>query len=232
MTMEQGLASRLIQINGVHFIVTDVSSSITLGAVPEELARDDYGLATANFTHGDVVIDIGAHVGITAIYLAKRFPFLTILAFEPTPWNFANLRHNLAVNGIGNVHAHNLAVTADGRMLKMAGHALNTGGASGFLTDTRHAPHQFFEARSTTLDAVVADHGIARIKLLKMDCEGAEHEIIPATKVLDRVERFAGEFHINRHLAKQGYSIDATAALVWKHIDPAQVRIATCNMVE
>jgi len=226
------LASRLIHINGIHSFITDIATSITLDSIPNEIARDDYGLLSIDFTFGDIVIDIGAHVGITSIYLAKRFPFLTILAFEPTPWNFENLRQNLAVNGIGNVHAHNLAVTGDGRPLKMAVHPLNTGGASGFLTDTSQVRHDVFVAKATTLDAIVADHGISRVRLLKMDCEGAEHEIIKATKVLDRVEFFAGEFHTNRNLAKKGHTIDATTALLTKAVDPSRVRITRCNMVE
>jgi FkbM family methyltransferase len=51
--------------------------------------------------------------------------------------------------------------------------------------------------RSTTLDDIFAKHAIMSCELLKMDCEGAEHDILPAINVLAAVEWFSVEFHIN-----------------------------------
>jgi len=50
-------------------------------------------------------------------------------------------------------------------------------------------------ADSTTLAKVLRDFGIERVKLLKIDCEGAEYEIIGDGSILDNVEYLSGEFH-------------------------------------
>jgi hypothetical protein len=56
-------------------------------------------------------------------------------------------------------------------------------------------------------------------RLLKVDCEGAEHEILSTSQVLGRVEWFAGEFHINSRLAANGYSNQALFEFVARFID-------------
>jgi FkbM family methyltransferase len=50
------------------------------------------------FWEGDVVVDIGAHVGLFAIYLAKRYP-LEAACFEPFPQT-RNCVENLQLNRI------------------------------------------------------------------------------------------------------------------------------------
>jgi FkbM family methyltransferase len=237
------VSTRLFSIRGIGIVAGDLQSSMAMESIADELGRDDYGLSRIPFTHGDVAIDIGAHVGLTSIYLAKRFPFLNILCFEPVPMNFANLRRNLALNGVGNVHAHHMAVTADGREITLGVHPLNTGGASGFDSSTRGGAlaadpatgqlgHTVFSIRSTTLDDIFQDHGLDNVRLLKIDCEGAEHEILRRTAVLPRVEYLSGEFHRNTRLEAQGHRVEDLLAYVQRILDPAKVAVSAINFAE
>jgi hypothetical protein len=57
---------------------------------------------------------------------------------------------------------------------------------------------------SMTLDEVFWLHEIGRCKLLKIDCEGMEYEILFGTRVLDKVEYLAGEFHASASLQNLG----------------------------
>lgn len=202
---------RLVDVNGIQLLVGDSRGSIAAEIVLQELKRDDYGLRGIEFGFGDTIIDIGSHVGIFSMYLARRYPFITIISFEPTPWNFANLKRNLQQNGIGNVHALNLAVSADGRDVGMSVEFSNTGGASGFVQSVVAGKHQLFTARSTTLEAVFADHGLTCCKLLKIDCEGAEHEILKTTSILPRVEYLSAEFHENSFLRTHGHTMESAS---------------------
>lgn len=237
------VVTRLFEISGICITAGDLQSSMAMESIADELARDEYGLGRIPFTYGDVVVDIGAHVGLTSIYLAKRFPFISILSFEPTPSNFANLKRNLALNGVGNVSAHNLAVTADGRELTLAMHPLNTGGASGFDSSTRGgalAPdpargqlgHSIFNTRSTTLDDIFRDHGLETVRLLKIDCEGAEHEVLRTTTVLARVEYLSGEFHRNQRLEAQGHRVEELLAFVQQTIKPDKIAVNMISFAE
>src|SRR5215831_17361908 len=43
-------------------------------------------------TDGDVVLDLGANIGLFSIWIARRAPTATVLAFEPFPENCSTLR--------------------------------------------------------------------------------------------------------------------------------------------
>jgi tRNA1(Val) A37 N6-methylase TrmN6 len=44
---------------------------------------------------GDVVLDIGANVGLFSLFVLERVPRLQVVAFEPIPQTFAALQENL-----------------------------------------------------------------------------------------------------------------------------------------
>ena len=50
-----------------------------------------------------------------------------------------------------------------------------------------------------------------KVKLLKIDCEGDEYEILYATNQLHKVEYIRGEFHLNNRLRQEGHSWDDLA---------------------
>src|SRR6516164_398789 len=90
-------------INGIELLAYDESQSLSAMRVFQELAGDVYGMESIPFEPGDIVIDVGAHIGLVSVYLAKRFPFLRIYAFEPHPVNHTNCADNLRLNNVTNV---------------------------------------------------------------------------------------------------------------------------------
>jgi hypothetical protein len=83
-----------------------------------------------------------------------------------------------------------------------------------------------------TLDDIFAEHGLERCKLLKIDCEGSEHEILLSTGVLPRVEHLAGEFHINGRLRAQGHSIERLRAHCARFVPEARTHCVSVEMGE
>jgi hypothetical protein len=67
---------------------------------------------------GEVVIDVGAHVGKYSVLLSRRVgPTGRVLAVEANPETFAALEQNLRLNRRSNVQAvHGAAWNADGTM--------------------------------------------------------------------------------------------------------------------
>jgi FkbM family methyltransferase len=182
------------EIRGVFLSVYDGCSSLAASRVAEELLSDIYGLESIAFQPEDIVIDVGAHIGLVSLYLAKRWPFLRIFAFEPHPTNHANLSRNLRLNNVSNVSVFQQAVTADGRPIMLRLVDSNTGGAT-TVFDMAGA-YTVGPVESVTLQDIF-DRTVAqdqRCRLLKIDCEGMEYEIFPSP-VLDRVDFFAAEFH-------------------------------------
>jgi FkbM family methyltransferase len=58
------------------------------------LADSPYDAGLASLRAGDLVLDVGAHIGLTALYFSEQVPGLRILAFEPTPDTYACLADN------------------------------------------------------------------------------------------------------------------------------------------
>ncbi len=174
----------------------------------KEIFKGHYDIKNLNISKNDVMIDIGAHVGMISILYAKLYPELTIYAFEPMPRNYKTLIKNIELNNVTNVIPHNLAITKDGRDISMVIGLNNTGGATQCLNNIHLGEnHENAEVSSLTLNEVFERYKVSTCKVLKVDCEGSEYEILLNTNVLSSVENIIGEFHINDFLKNQGYTI-------------------------
>jgi len=216
--------ARLFSIKGVDIRAADLPGSIAADGVARELLDDCYGLDRIDFAPGDVVLDVGAHIGLFAAYVGLRYPDVRVHAFEPFPENFELLRENVERNRVSNVRIYPFAISGDGRLLKMATNPENSGGAtchSLTLTDryTNMIP-------SATLDAVFDALDLERCKLLKIDCEGSEYEILLATRSLEKVEYLSGEFHYNDLLLAQGHTPEGLRQHCEKYIEPYKLVIS------
>lgn len=222
------------EIHGVFLSVYDGCSSLAASRVAEELLNDAYGLESIAFQPEDIVIDVGAHIGLVSLYLAKRWPFLRIFAFEPHPINHANFVENLRLNNVPNVCLFKQAVTADSRSIMLRVVDSNTGGATAVF-DMAGA-YTVGPVESVTLQEIF-DRTVApnqRCRLLKLDCEGTEYEIVPSP-VLERVDFFAAEFHEGVLYGRTEYpSINIGQAhtlgeLCAEYLPPERMRIVCCH---
>ncbi len=117
------------------------------------------------------ILDIGANIGASLVYLALQFPKANIAAFEPNPSCSAHLRKNAAQFGT-RVQIFQEAIAQ----------------ANGELTFYKNAEHwggsliKRTEGGSLTVQAIAAktlkEHlGWPHIDLLKIDIEGGEYAI-------------------------------------------------------
>jgi FkbM family methyltransferase len=217
---------RKVSIEGIDLVLSDRTWSFSHSAIIREFLTDAYGLRSIDFRPGDVVIDIGAHVGLESVYLGKRYPHLRIFAFEPIPVNFASLQANLAANDVTNVRAFPIAVTGDGRDVEIWVNLRENSGGGGHDRPAEHFRGRTpFRVPSVTLDQIFRDHEIDRCRLLKIDCEGAEHEILRSSASLSRVDYLSGEFHVDAYLRSEGHSIDGLIEFCAQSISRHHLRI-------
>jgi FkbM family methyltransferase len=168
--------------HGLKFVEPDGLEWIIL----RETDRD-YKASNLNLTKDSVVVDIGAHVGIVSMVIAKTFG-CQVYAYEPSPDNYRRLVANIEANGLAqNIHAYNMAVTGDGRDVIISASPDNTGGCN-IYSETGHS------VESVTLEDIYNLVG-GHIDLLKIDCEGAEFEVLQHTEDLERIGAIRGEFH-------------------------------------
>ena len=192
------------EINHIELLAYDQYESEAVDRVAGELQGDAYGLERIPFQPGDVVIDIGTHVGLVSMYLAKRWPFLRIEAFEPYRANHENCANNLCLNHVSNVRLFRQAVTADGRNIVLRCLPSNTGGATAIFGLGSAGPSEPVD--STTLPDIL-EGALApgqRCRLLKIDCEGMEYEILSQPRALERVDYLAAEFHEGELYSRDG----------------------------
>jgi len=163
------------------------------------------------------IIDVGGHLGFFSLYAALLNPRVPIYAFEPHEGNFGLLKENLKQNRIQNVHPKNLAVaSAIGQTtLHLSQEDLNH--------STTHAIEPTGatqKVQTTTLERIMEKNRIETCDLLKMDCEGAEFEIIYNTPkaIFDRISHIFLEYHdwvegqsseeLRQFLKNQGYRVE------------------------
>lgn len=146
---------------------------------------------------GDTVIDIGANVGFFSILAASLVgPSGTVVAFEPRSETFAQLQRNVAVSGMKNIRARQMAVAGSrGRSLLFVGD--DPGISSLFKSVDGKSQSQSEEVATTTVADIMKDEGLAHCNYLKVDCEGGEYailETLPAD-LATRIDQITMEIH-------------------------------------
>jgi FkbM family methyltransferase len=120
---------------------------------------------------GDVVLDVGGHVGYSSLHFADWVGGQgEVFVFEPIPANAARIEANLELNGLRDrVEIIQSAVSdSAGEVEFVESSSLNTGmGAISVGRGTRRV-------KTIALDNWLEQRNIDRVALLKLDIEGAE----------------------------------------------------------
>lgn len=137
-----------------------------------------------------VILDIGANIGLSALYFSEEFPAGNIHAYEPDPEVFEYLVKNIKRNKASNVSIHNIAIWKENCELAFHNH----GADAGYLAQTVDHNHTIQVKALSFKDLITpfAD----RISLLKMDIEGAEVEtILSFVEGLAKIDNIFVEYH-------------------------------------
>ncbi len=161
----------------------------------EVVVRNEYRLPP-RFGAEDVILDVGGHIGCFA-YAALQRGAGQVYCCEADAHNYELLKHNLHAYR-ARATARHVAVwrsdTAAAR-LYFTGPAdrRNTGAGrmTGAVTDQ--------EVPALPLDDLLrrVTEGGRRVRLLKLDCEGAEWPILLTSRRLSEVEAVCGEYHLH-----------------------------------
>lgn len=122
---------------------------------------------------GDVFVDVGANIGYYTILGALRG--CRVVAVEPIPETVAILRQNLELNGIQNVIIVDKCAWSEGVRLRFGIPKSSLFGlASAFRLEGPKST--VVEVECVRLDDILREYG--EIKLVKIDVEGAEYEVL------------------------------------------------------
>ena len=174
-----------------------VRSAMDVWSIKETFLDEFYTKYGVQVQDGWTVIDIGAGVGDFSIYAAYSNPTATIYAFEPFPGSYELLRKNLVSNYIENVHTFQLAVWhSDGELL-LEGTENEPLQITSETSDSGDEAIPESVVQATALDTILEKHGIEEVDLIKLDCEGAEYDILmkAPSSVLNMIKRIIMEYH-------------------------------------
>ena len=150
---------------------------------------------------GDLVIDIGGHIGIfsvmAALYGAK------VLVYEPEKNNFEILQSN--IKDYNNIQAFNSMVSEQTGETDFYLNGSNVAGHNAFGGDRKIKVH------STAFETILQN--VNKVDLLKLDCEGSEYDILLSAD-LAKVQKIVMEYHgigaaleLGTYLIEEGFTI-------------------------
>jgi len=125
----------------------------------------------------DFVIDVGAHIGYHSLNMVKCVGKSgKVFSFEPEPENFSILKKNVEVNQYNNVITENKAVGSNNNKIIL------------YTSQTHSGTHRIYPSKSCQnqieIECVKLDdyfkknNFLDKIKLLKIDVEGAELNVL------------------------------------------------------
>jgi FkbM family methyltransferase len=151
----------------------------------------EYDRTEFEITNTDIVIDIGAHIGLFALFASQFCKNGKIYCFEPVKENFEVLESNLILNNIKNVIAVNAAISTSNEKITIY---LNEdeSGHSMYVTGTKK-----IQVKSFTLQNVFDSNKLEKCNFIKIDCEGEEYKIIDSlsTPYFNKINKMCIEYH-------------------------------------
>ncbi len=165
------------------------------------------------------IIDIGANAGYFTLFAASCFHGARIWAYEPIPSNFKQLDRNCKMNANIQVTCLQKAVSGQAGKIIMTYDSRDSFTTSATILSKPDDTNDVIKVDSVTIPEIFEAYGIKKCDLLKMDCEGAEYDIIyqcPSDYLL-KITQIAMEVHkgpepsqnmesLEKHLASHGFA--------------------------
>ena len=168
---------------------------------------------------GDVVVDVGANIGLFTISVAKRAA--RIVAIEPEPANFKLLVENVKRRKLSNVLLVQKAVWKSKQLMPLflapasQAHSLING-------NQRLESKLPLTVEADTIDGIMKDLNVNRVDFVKIDVEGAEMEALKeAGETLKKASKVVvASYHLRygqstvkyvaQYLKKHGFRVHVT----------------------
>ncbi len=167
----------------------------------------------ASFAPGEVLIDIGANVGMYTIWAAKTRG-ARVFAFEPESQNYALLNRNIVRNGVGDlVTAYCVSLSDTAGFGRLALSAFMLGGSVHQFSsneEVRSISGAYLQGSySSTLDTLVGEGLLPVPAHVKIDVDGIEPRIV----------RGAQRTFADRRVKSVLIEVDTNAEDHWEMVD-------------
>lgn len=163
-----------LDIGGTKYNITsddDYLANLGSGFEPEMVK-----LFRALASQSEVILDVGANIGCTAILFGELSQ--TVYAFEPSPTTFSLLEKNIQNSGLKNIILQNVGLGAEPGEFTLTFAPSNRSG--GFVSDQTQAGdgHTTEKIVISKLDEVIQSLNPPSVDFIKIDVEGFEGHVI------------------------------------------------------
>jgi len=172
----------LVDIDGKKFQL--VSDDDYLDYIKTGFEPDMVKLFNTLVKNTDVVFDVGANIGCTALLFANTARM--VYAFEPSPTTFAFLKQNIDRSGLTNIQLQNIGLGDTPGNYPLTFSPSNRAG--GFVSNKTRASrgHNVETISLQTLDDITVSLNVPRVDFIKIDVEGFEGQVLRgACRVLE-----------------------------------------------
>ncbi len=134
------------------------------------------------------IIDAGAHIGLSSVFFASKYPKATVIAIEPEPSNFDVLLRNAE-------KYHNIKPIRAGLWSRKANLRIQDADVATWSFRVTEVPSGS-GIPALAIQDVMADFNIKHIDIVKMDIEGSEVEVLNHSQPwIDAVSTLIIELH-------------------------------------
>lgn len=177
---------RNVERHGVKLRL-DLSNTTDHGAFYDLLDAGDEHLIT-RIRPTDVVVDIGANIGVRTLAFSRAVPQGRVISFEPHPHTFERLKEHVTLNDPGNVTLVNKGIGQHVDTARLYQVVETNSGMNRILADAdlvRSTP--FVDVHLSPLEPVLEGAGVPHVDVIKIDVEGFEMEVLlGARAVIER----------------------------------------------
>lgn len=185
---------KIILKNGITIVGSD--KSLVLDIVDEIFVREVYTPSGLNINKGDIVVDIGANIGIFSLYARLRGA-KHIYSVEPLKKNLKYIRKNFFLNKLKPPVLIDVAMSDKDGLLKLYLHDYDS---HNMLFSIGISPNLKYDLVSgMKFSSFIKRYNLERIDFLKIDCEGAEGFIFKNSNKNDwkNIFKVSIEYHDN-----------------------------------
>jgi len=159
---------------------------------------------------GSAAIDVGANIGLISLWISKCVgPTGKVIGVEPSNWAVERLKHNAELSGADNIVSNAAVADKPGEadMTVINGYRVDD-------VNTVTPQH----VKMVTIDGLVAEHGITRLSLLKVDTDGYEVDVFRGAEKTLAELRPNLVFELGPdHLKMAGSSVEVLIGLLAGH---------------
>jgi len=162
----------------------DTEGSIALAMIYFDHEKYELSLLKSIIKQGDVIVDIGANLGLYTLTAAKSVGTAgKVYSIEPNPIVFSSLKKNVKENNHQNVVLINKAVSSFSGSTKLSFDSENSISTESYLIREETGSQKFVSVETISLDDFFKNIS-NKVNVIKMDIEGAEFEALKGMKNL------------------------------------------------